>query len=64
MMLSAWLTKSHFVMLGLQLGFVFAHSGGAALRPWAEKHISPRLYRIPLCSYQPAVGYNISHLLF
>ncbi len=46
MMLSAWLTKSHFVMLGLQLAFVFAHSGGAALRPWAEKHISPRLYRI------------------
>ena len=46
MMLPAWLTKSHFVMLGLQLGFVFAHSGGAALRPWAEKYISPRLYRI------------------
>ncbi len=46
MMLPAWLTNSHFVMLGLQLGFVLAHSGGAALRPWAEKHISPRLYRI------------------
>ena len=46
MMLPAWSTKSHFVMLGLQLSFAFAHSGGAALRPWAEKHIGPRLYRI------------------
>ncbi len=46
MMLSTWLTKSHFVMLGLLLGFAIAHSGGAALRPWAEKQIGPRLYRI------------------
>ncbi|MBR8838262.1 MAG: hypothetical protein DSM106950_30745 [Stigonema ocellatum SAG 48.90 = DSM 106950] len=46
MMLTAWLTNSHFVMLGLQLVFALAHSGGAALRPWAEKHIGPRLYRI------------------
>jgi uncharacterized membrane protein len=43
---SSWLTLSHFVMLGLLLGFAVVHSGGAALRPWAEKHISPRLYRI------------------
>jgi uncharacterized membrane protein len=33
-------------MLGLQLIFAIAHSGGAALRPWAEKYIGPRLYRI------------------
>lgn len=46
MMLPAWLTLSHFVMLGLQLCFAIAHSGGAALRPWAEKHIGSRLYRI------------------
>jgi len=45
-MLSTWLTNSHFVMLGLQLVFAIAHSGGAALRPWAEKQIGPRLYRV------------------
>ncbi len=45
-MLISWLTPSHFVILGLQLVFAIAHSGGAALRPWAEKHIGPRLYRI------------------
>ena len=33
-------------MLGLQLIFAIAHSGGAALRPWAEKQVGPRLYRI------------------
>lgn len=42
----AWLTPSHFIMLGLLLGFVIAHSGLAALRPWAENHIGSRLYRI------------------
>ncbi len=46
MVLNPWLTPSHFVMLGLQLTFAIAHSGGAALRPWAEKYIGPRLYRI------------------
>ncbi|AFY46718.1 putative membrane protein [Nostoc sp. PCC 7524] len=46
MMLNTWLTPSHFVMLGLLLTFAIAHSGGAALRPWAEKVIGPRLYRI------------------
>ncbi|MBD2456922.1 hypothetical protein H6G80_22955 [Nostoc sp. FACHB-87] len=39
-------TPSHFVMLGLQFAFAIAHSGGAALRPLAEKHIGARLYRI------------------
>lgn len=46
MMQPTWLTLSHFVMLGLLLGFAIVHSGGAALRPWAEKHIGCRLYRI------------------
>ncbi|WP_397333658.1 MULTISPECIES: NnrU family protein [unclassified Nostoc] len=41
-----WFTSSHFVMLGLQFVFAIAHSGGAALRPWAEKRIGARLYRI------------------
>ena len=40
------LTPSHFVMLGLLLGFGIAHSGLASLRPWAEKYIGPRLYRV------------------
>lgn len=42
----AWLTPSHFVMLGLLLGFAIVHSGLAALRPWAEKQIGSRPYRI------------------
>jgi len=46
MRLSAWLMPSHFVILGLLLGFAIAHSGLAALRPWAEKKIGPRPYRI------------------
>ncbi|MBD1219142.1 MAG: hypothetical protein LW814_07640 [Anabaena sp. CoA2_C59] len=41
-----WFTSSHFVILVLQLVFAIAHSGGAAVRPWAEKYIGPRLYRI------------------
>lgn len=50
MIIPAWLTSSHFVMLGLQLSFALVHSGGAALRPWAEKHVGPRLYRIIFAS--------------
>lgn len=46
MLTNPWLTSSHFVILGLELTFAIAHSGGAALRPWAEKYIGPRLYRI------------------
>ncbi|MBW4519594.1 MAG: hypothetical protein KME16_07825 [Scytolyngbya sp. HA4215-MV1] len=41
-----WLTSSHFVMLGLLLLFAIAHSGLAALRPWGEKQIGARLYRV------------------
>lgn len=33
-------------MAGLLLGFAIAHSGLAALRPWGEQRIGPRLYRI------------------
>ncbi|AKG24777.1 NnrU family protein [Calothrix sp. 336/3] len=46
MILPPWLTPSHFVMFGLLFAFAIAHSGGAALRPWAEKHIGARLYRV------------------
>jgi uncharacterized membrane protein len=41
-----WLTASHFVMFGLLVGFAIAHSGLAALRPYGEKLIGARLYRI------------------
>ncbi len=33
-------------MAGLLLGFAIAHSGLAALRPWGEQRIGPRLYRV------------------
>ena len=45
-MLFEVLTPSHWVMLALLFGFAIAHSGLAALRPWGEKRIGPRLYRI------------------
>lgn len=45
-MSDTWLTPSHLVMLGLLFGFAIAHSGLAALRPWGEQKIGPRLYRI------------------
>ncbi|PNW41167.1 UNVERIFIED_CONTAM: hypothetical protein BEN50_01540 [Euhalothece sp. KZN 001] len=41
-----WLTTSHWVMLGLLFGFAIAHSGLAALRPWGEKWLGARLYRV------------------
>ncbi|HEY9645961.1 MAG TPA: NnrU family protein [Chroococcidiopsis sp.] len=41
-----WLTPSHFVMVGLLVGFAIAHSGLAALRPKGEALIGPRLYRV------------------
>lgn len=43
---TSWATSTHFVMLGLLLTFAIVHSGGAALRQTAEKHIGARLYRI------------------
>jgi uncharacterized membrane protein len=42
----SWFTVSHLMMLGLLVGFAIAHSGLAALRPWGEKQVGPRLYRI------------------
>lgn len=41
-----WLTPSHGIMAGLLLLFACAHSGLAALRPWAEQRIGARLYRV------------------
>jgi uncharacterized membrane protein len=41
-----WLSPSHFIMLGLLVGFAIAHSGLAALRPWGEQRIGARLYRV------------------
>ncbi len=38
--------KSHFIMLGLILGFAIAHSGLAALRTKAEEIIGARAYRV------------------
>ncbi len=46
MKFSTWLTSSHFVMAGMLFGFALAHSGLAALRPWGEQQIGPRLYRV------------------
>lgn len=41
-----WITNSHLIMVGLLLGFAIAHSGLAALRPWAETKVGARLYRV------------------
>lgn len=41
-----WLTPSHGIMLSLLIFFAIIHSGGAALRPWAENKIGARLYRV------------------
>jgi uncharacterized membrane protein len=46
MISNPWFTSSHVVILGLQLIFAITHSGGAALRPWAEGRIGARFYRI------------------
>ncbi|MEO1341564.1 MAG: NnrU family protein, partial [Cyanobacteria bacterium J06635_13] len=42
----SWLTNSHLIMVSMLLGFAIAHSGLAALRPWAETKIGARLYRV------------------
>ncbi|MBE9098171.1 NnrU family protein [Vacuolonema iberomarrocanum] len=41
-----WLTPSHWIICALLLGFAIAHSGLAALRPYGEKIIGARLYRV------------------
>jgi len=45
-MVAGELEMSHWVMLGLLVGFAIAHSGLAALRPWGEAKIGARLYRV------------------
>jgi len=45
-MTASWFAASHFIMLALLLGFAIAHSGLAALRPWGEARLGPRLYRL------------------
>lgn len=42
----SWITPSHWIMLGLLVGFAVVHSGLAALRPWGESKIGARLYRV------------------
>ncbi len=41
-----WLTSSHFIILGLLMGFAIVHSGLAAARMWGESIIGARLYRV------------------
>jgi uncharacterized membrane protein len=41
-----WLTPSHGISLALLLLFAVVHSGLAALRPYGEKRLGARLYRI------------------
>ncbi|AHB89236.1 zeta-carotene isomerase nnrU [Thermosynechococcus sp. NK55a] len=42
----SWQTSSQWIMVGLLLLFAIAHSGLASLRPWAEKQVGARAYRI------------------
>ncbi|MEL6438283.1 MAG: NnrU family protein [Cyanobacteria bacterium J06621_8] len=42
----SWIGDSHIVMAAMLVGFAIAHSGLAALRPWAETKIGARLYRV------------------
>lgn len=44
--LPAWLTPSHFVILGFLVTFAIVHSGLAALRAWAEAKIGARFFRV------------------
>jgi len=57
---------NHYIMFGLLLGFALVHSGLAALRPWAESKVGPRVYRIffALCSLPSAsilIFYFLNH---
>ncbi|MBW4419227.1 MAG: hypothetical protein KME13_08350 [Myxacorys californica WJT36-NPBG1] len=57
-----WLTPSHFVILGLLVGFAIAHSGLAALRPWAEKKIGARPYRV--CFALVSLGIAVPMIIY
>ncbi len=46
MIKTSWLANSHIIMLVMLLSFAVLHSGLAALRPWGEKKIGARLYRV------------------
>ena len=46
MIQTSWLANSHIIMLVMLLSFAVLHSGLAALRPWGEKKIGARLYRV------------------
>lgn len=50
MVMALGLTPSHWIILGLLMGFAIVHSGLAALRPWGEAKIGARLYRILFAS--------------
>lgn len=57
---------SSLVMLGLLVGFAILHSGGAALRSWAEERIGARAWRLLFAGVSiPAVvvvlGYFLAH---
>jgi uncharacterized membrane protein len=41
-----WLTPSHWIILGWLVTFAIVHSGLASLRPWAEKKIGARPFRV------------------
>ncbi len=41
-----WFSASHWMMVGLLVGFAIAHSGLAALRRWGESKIGARAYRV------------------
>ncbi|MBW4541797.1 MAG: hypothetical protein KME43_22020 [Myxacorys chilensis ATA2-1-KO14] len=57
-----WLTPSHFVIIGLLVGFAIAHSGLAALRPWAEKKIGARPYRV--CFALVSLGIAVPMIIY
>lgn len=57
-----WLTPSHFVIIGLLVGFAIAHSGLAALRPWAEKRIGARPYRV--CFALVSLGIAVPMIIY
>lgn len=55
---------SSWVMLALLLGFAVLHSGGAALRSWAEERIGARAWRLIFAlASVPAAGLLIAYFL-
>ena len=55
---------SSWVILALLLGFAVLHSGGAALRPWAEERIGARTWRLIFAlASVPAAAVVIAYFL-